>query len=148
MNSVHFQQESSNDNNNNNQNDNEEKKEDKIRHKKRKRRDIKANNLTYNYNHWKQKVKEIQNLFDTQCPGLIPNASEKSLYNVAAIGEQNDIPLITYYADTYNRYRIEEWSKNKKDIQPGDFLKQLPYYRSLHESNNPGKEVHAVLSSC
>eukprot|EP00484_Ammonia_sp_Unknown_P001417 CAMPEP_0197021786 /NCGR_PEP_ID=MMETSP1384-20130603/2703_1 /TAXON_ID=29189 /ORGANISM="Ammonia sp." /LENGTH=459 /DNA_ID=CAMNT_0042449693 /DNA_START=21 /DNA_END=1400 /DNA_ORIENTATION=+ len=90
-------------------------------------------------------VDPTRSSYAEQCPTLTKEDHDKSFMLTAALGRRNQLPLVSYVVDTFNRYRIQQLLHGKdssKDYTAADFTADVPYYQEKENFH-----VHSVLST-
>lgn len=103
--------------------------------------------LVRDYDKWNEKKKKTRQIYLKQCPLLIKADQDETLMNTATLGRDNKMPLISYFVDTFNRYRINQFTNNGKVIDTNKFTDSLPFYKKLQKSEQKGTKVHSILET-
>ena len=126
------------------------------------RKQAKSQSITkidYQVPDWINKQNQTREIYLSQCPLLIGAEKDNTLMNTATLGRHNNIPLITYFVDTYNRYRVnnafnsndnDDIKDNDKELnntEPMKFINGLPFYKQLYDSDKKGTKVHSILET-
>ena len=107
--------------------------------------------INYKISDWDNKYDEIKKIYSLQCPLLVEHSNPDKGYawlETAVLARYNDIPLISYIIDTYNRYRIDNAFIDKEEIQdikPYRFISLVPFYKELYDQDRRGTRIKSLF---
>uniref|UniRef100_A0A7S0TEF2 Uncharacterized protein n=1 Tax=Elphidium margaritaceum TaxID=933848 RepID=A0A7S0TEF2_9EUKA len=88
---------------------------------------------------------EPSKLIKQQCPNVFGKEDDKAFFDVVAIGNKNNIPIVTWLMDTFFRYRINAFMLEQRTVGIPEFVSEYALFKDLRASQSK-KMVHKLES--